>query len=143
LNPSHASSGPHKAPLFRPHEGGVDEALGQVEFAPVAQVLRQRVQDLREDAGTAPLLEAAMTGRRGGVAVRHILPRGTRAQHPQDAVEHGPIVAPGAAAPIGANLRLRNQRRENGPLFVLEIHGSLLGAIHDAVREQLTPSAGL
>jgi len=143
LNPCRAWSGPHKGPLFRPHEGGVDEALGQIEFAPVAQVLRQRVQDLREDPPAGPLLEPAMTRRVRGIAVGNIVPRRPRAQHPENAVEHFAVVAPRAAATIGANLRLGNQRCDDGPLFVLEVHGSLLGAFHDAVGEQLTPSTRL
>jgi hypothetical protein len=35
-------------------------------------------------------------------------------------------------------MRLRNQRFEDGPLRVLEVHDSLLGIVRDAVREQLS-----
>lgn len=35
-------------------------------------------------------------------------------------------------------MRLGDQRLENVPLFVLEIHGSLRGVLHGAVGEQLT-----
>jgi hypothetical protein len=143
LNPCPAWSGPHKGPLFRPHEGGIDEALGQVEFAAVAQVLRQCVQDLAEHATAHPLLEAAMTRRRRRISIGHILPRCAGAQHPQNAVEDFAIVAPRPAASIGATSRLGNQRFENAPLSVLEFHRSLRGAIHDAVGEQVTRSRGL
>jgi hypothetical protein len=46
-------------------------------------------------------------------------------------------VPPRATAAVGANVRLGNERLENGPLRILEIHGSLLGIVRDAVREQL------
>jgi hypothetical protein len=143
LSPFPASSGPHKGPPFRPHEGGIDEALGQVEFAAVAQVARQRVQDLAEHAAAHPLLEAAMTRRRRRIAIGHVLPRRAGPQHPQDAVEDLAIVTPRATTAIGSASRLGDQRFENGPLFVLEFHRSLRGAIHDAVGEQVTPSHGL
>jgi hypothetical protein len=143
LSPSRASSGPHKGPLFRPHEGGVDEALGQIEFAAVVQVLRQRVQDLAEHAVAHPLLETAMTRRRGRIPIGHILPGCARTQHPQDAIEDLAIGSPGPAPSIGSTTRLGDQRFENGPLFVLEFHGSLLDVIHDVVGEQVTPSPGL
>jgi len=135
--------GPHKAPFFRPHEAGVDEALGQIEFAAVAQVLGQRVQDLRKHARPRPPLEAAMTRRRRGIPIGHILPGRAGAQHPENAVEDLALVSPGSPPSIGSAARLGDQRCENGPLFVLEIHGSLLSAIHDAVGEQLTSPSGL
>jgi hypothetical protein len=143
LNPCPAWSGPHIGPLFRPHEGGVDEALGQIQFAAVAQVLRQRVQDLVEHAAAHPLLEAAMTRRWGRIPIRHILPGRAGAQHPQDAIEDLAIVAPGTASSVGSTAGRGNQWFENAPLFILEFHGSLLDVIHDAVGEQVTPSRRL
>jgi hypothetical protein len=135
LSPFRASSGPHKGPPFRTHEGGVDETLAQIEFAAVAQVRRQRVQDLAEHTAAHPVLEAAMTRRRRRVPIGHVLPRRAGAQHPENTVEHFAVVAPRAAPTIGSPTRFRDQRCENGPLFVLEFHRSLLDAIHDAVRE--------
>jgi len=143
LNPFPAWSGPHKGPLFRPHEGGVDEALGQIEFAAVAQVRRQRVQDLRDHPAAHPVLEPAMARRGRRIPIGHILPGRAGAQHPQDPVEDLAIVAPRPPPSIGSTMRLRNQRFENAPLFVLEYHGSLLDVIPDAVGEQVTPSQPL
>jgi len=62
----------------------------------------------------------------------------SRAQNPQDAVQHFAVVAPRTPASIGANPRLRNQRRDNRPLFIGEVHAFLLGAFRDAVEKQLT-----
>jgi hypothetical protein len=78
-----------------------------------------------------------MAGRRRGISVRNVLPWSAGAQHPENPVQHFAGVSPRATATIGAKMRLRNQRLEDVPLRVLEIHGSLLGTVHDAVREQL------
>ena len=79
-----------------------------------------------------------MTSRGGRIAIGNVLPGGAGAQHPQDPVQHFARIAPRAAPAIGATMRFRNQRLEYAPLFVLEIHGSLLGVLHGAVGEQLT-----
>ena len=79
-----------------------------------------------------------MAGRRRRVPIGHVLPGGARAQHPENPVQHFSGVSPGTTTSIGANVRLRDQRFDNGPLRVLEVHGSLLGTIRDAVREQLS-----
>ena len=84
-----------------------------------------------------------MTGRRRGITIGHVLPRGAGAQHPEDAVQHLACMAPRPAASIGAAVRLGDQGFEDAPLFVLEIHRSLLGVLHGAVGEQSTPSRGL
>ena len=108
MNPFHASSGPHKAPFFRPDERGVDEALGEVELASISKVLGQSLQDLVEDPGTVPLLESAVAGSVGGIAVRNVFPGSAGAKNPEDPVEHFPGMAPGTTAPIGAHVRLRD-----------------------------------
>ena len=77
------------------------------------------------------------------VPVRDVLPGRTRAEHPQDAVQHVAGVPPRPTPTIGANVRLWNQWFEDGPLRVLEIHGSLLGIVRDAVREQLSSTGPL
>lgn len=107
------------------------------------EVPRQRVQDLAEHAAPHPPLEAAMTRRRGRVPIGHVLPRRTRAQNPKNAVEHLAIVSPGTTSSVGSTVRLGDQRFDNAPLFVLEIHRSLRDVFHDAVEEQVTPSQAL
>ena len=84
-----------------------------------------------------------MAGGWRGIAVGNVLPRCSRTQHPENPVQHLARVPPWATAAVGAGVGLRNQRFEDVPLRILEIHGSLLDAIHDAVGEQLTRSQGL
>ena len=75
-------------------------------------------------------------GRR--VPIGQVLPRRAGAEHPENPVQHVARMPPRATAAVGPNVRLRNQRLEDGPLRVLEIHGSLPGIVRDAVREQLS-----
>jgi hypothetical protein len=84
------------------------------------------------------VLEAAVAGSRRRVPLGHVAPLGAGAQDPEDPIEHLAIVAPRPAAAIGATAMLRDQRFEDGPLLVREVHGSLLGAFHDAIGEQGT-----
>jgi hypothetical protein len=81
-----------------------------------------------------------MAGGGRGISVGNVLPGRTGAQHPQNPVQHLARVPPWAAAAVGPGVGLRNQRFEDGPLRVLEFHGSLLGIVRDAVREQLNSS---
>src|SRR5438093_12851003 len=70
--------------------------------------------------------------------VGDVRPGGAGAQHPQDAVQHLARVPPRATATVGAAMRLGDQRLENLPLVVLEIHGSLLDTVRGAVGSSLT-----
>ena len=49
--------GPIAAPFFRRAEAGVDERLGEVQFAARAQIFGQRVQKPRQRAVALPLLK--------------------------------------------------------------------------------------
>ena len=79
-----------------------------------------------------------MAGSGRGISLRDIAPLGAGAQHPQDTVEHLPVIAPGTAASIRAYPGLRDQRLENRPLLVREVHASLLGAFQAATGKQVT-----
>src|SRR5882672_5439710 len=100
------------------------EALAQVELAATSEVLRQRREDAVEDAGARPLLVSPVAGRWRRIPFGHVAPVRSGAQDPQDPVQHLAVVAPRAAAPIGANLRLGDQRLDDRPLSVREIHSS-------------------
>lgn len=82
----------------------------------------------------------SVASREGRIPVGHVAPARPCAEDPEDPVQHLPDIAPRASAPIGANLRLRNQRFDERPLFVGQVHRVLPGAIHDALEEQLTPT---
>ena len=79
-----------------------------------------------------------MAGGRRGVPVGHVAPLRAGAQDPEDPIQHLAVVAPRPAAAIRAARVLRDRGREDCPLFVREIHGSLLGAIHDANEDHCT-----
>ena len=113
--------------MFRPRIGGVDEALGEIELPPFLQVLGEGSEHRFERSIGPPVLEAAMTGLGRGVAIGQIGPRGTRAEDPEDPVQDIARIAPRAAASITAHPRLRQQRFQDGPLGIGEIHGSALG----------------
>jgi hypothetical protein len=51
-----------------------------------------------------------------------VFPGRAGAEHPEDAVEHIPRIAPRAATPIATHARLRQERFENGPLGVSQVH---------------------
>ena len=108
-------------PLFRRGEGRVDEALTEIDFAAVAEVFREALQQAVEAPGSLPELKTAMTGLIRRIAPRQIVPGGAGAQHPQHAVEDGARIAPRAPASIGPSARTKG-RFEHGPLGVGEVH---------------------
>ena len=68
------------------------------------------------DSSLAPAVEAIVGRRVRPVSLGHIAPRRTRAQHPEDAVEHAPAFLRLDAAPL-----CRQQRFDDAPLEVREI----------------------
>lgn len=63
-------------PLFRSSERGVDEGLGQVDFAAVSQVFRETSEQQFQEAGPLPQSKASMTGLARRIPARQIVPRG-------------------------------------------------------------------
>ena len=122
-------------PLFRPGEGGIDEGFGEIEFAAVAEILREPLQQPVEPAAALPLLKAAMTGLIRRIAARQIVPRRPGAEHPEHAVQHRARIGPGPAASIGAPPRTEG-RFEHGPLGVGEVHA----VEYDGDRNGLSPT---
>ena len=86
------------------------------------QIRRERLEHVPQRPAVDPGLEAAMTRLIGRVAVGQILPRRARAKDPQDAVQHVARIAPRPSAPIATQARFRQERRENRPLGVGEVH---------------------
>ena len=58
------------------------------------------------------------------VALGQILPRGARAQNPEDAVEDGAPIAPGSAASIGADWIFGQHGADDFPLLFCQVHPS-------------------
>ena len=82
----------------------------------------ERLEDLPQGAALDPSLKAAMTGLIRRVAGGQILPRGAGPEDPQDAVQHIARIAPRSSAPIAAETRFRQERRQHGPLRVGKVH---------------------
>jgi len=108
-------------PFFRRGEGRVDEGLTEIDFAAIAKVFREPLEQPVEAARSLPLLKAAVTGLIRRIAPRQVVPRRAGAQHPEDAIEDGPRIGPWAPAPIGSSARTE-RRFEHGPLGVSEVH---------------------
>jgi hypothetical protein len=105
--------------------GAVDERFAEVQPSSGDEVVGQRLQRVLQYAVLAPALKATEARCVGWVAVGHVGPRGARAKHPQDAVEHIAWVTPRTTATVLANLRLGKKRFDCSPLFVGEIHHDL------------------
>jgi hypothetical protein len=62
--------------------GAVDESLGQVELACIAQVFRQGLKHFLEDTTLNPALESTVHRLIGRVAPWEVCPLRARAEHP-------------------------------------------------------------
>lgn len=103
------------------------------------QIAGERLQHASERAVVHPLLKASMTRLIRRIARRQVLPGRTRAEHPQDAVEDIARIAPGTAAPVAPQPRLREERFENRPLRVSQVHTLRYDGPQDFVH---TPALG-
>ena len=63
---------------LRAREGAVDEALGEIDAAPLVEILGERMQEPLERAVPAPVLEAPVARLVGRIPLGEIPPRGTR-----------------------------------------------------------------
>jgi hypothetical protein len=100
---------PTQPPLFRYDERAVDEAFGQIQFAPLLEVGGKRFEDVFEETLTHPALVAAMTGLVGWIALWQVCPLRAGAQDPQNAVEHLTAAAPRPSTPICSAWHLANE----------------------------------
>ena len=82
----------------------------------------ERPQYPPEGAAVNPPLKPAMTRLIRGIAVGEVFPRRAGAENPQNPVQDVARVAPRASAPIAAQAGLGQERRENRPLGVSEVH---------------------
>ena len=108
-------------PFFRRGEGRVDEGFAEINFAAVAEVFGQALEQPVEAPGPLPQLESAMTGLVRRIVPRQIRPRGAGPENPQHGVHHATRIRPGPAASVRPPLRTKD-RFEHGPLLVSEVH---------------------
>ncbi len=82
----------------------------------------ERLENAPERPFADPALKPAMTRLIGRIAIRQVLPGRAGAKDPEDAVQHIPRIAPRTSTSIATNARIRQERRQDGPLRVSEVH---------------------
>ena len=85
-------------------------------------MLRQAQQDLFDDAGAHPILEAAVGGLVRPISRRQILPWCTRAQNPKHAIEYFAPIAPRPSSAVVAYRIFREDGLNYFPLLIGDVH---------------------
>jgi len=104
--------------FFGAGKGAIDERLAEIQPAARVEIGGEGLEDAAERPRADPALKAPMTGLVRGIAIRQVLPGRAGSQDPEDAVQHVARIAPRSPAAIAAESRLREERRQNGPLLV-------------------------
>jgi alanyl-tRNA synthetase len=110
--------------------GAINEGLGQIYLAAVTQVFCERLEDLPEHAVRDPLLHSPMTGLVRRVLTRQRFPRSSGPKDPKHPVENASRLDARTTLAVFAYFGLRDQRLDNTPLLVSELH-VLLDHIRD------------
>jgi hypothetical protein len=110
--------------------GAIDEGLGQIDLAALTQVVCERGEDFPEHAVRHPLLHAAVTRLIRRELARQCFPWRPRPEDPQHPVENAARFDARTTFAVLADFRLRDQRLDNTPLLVSELH-VLLDHIRD------------
>ena len=110
--------------------GAVNEGLGQIDLAALTQIFGERFEDFPEHTLRHPLLHPTMAGLVRRVFARQRLPWRAGPQHPEHPVEHAARSDARATLAVLSRFRFRDQRLDNTPLLVSELH-VLLDHIQD------------
>src|SRR5213592_3510829 len=110
--------------------GAINEGLRQIDLAALTQVFCERFEHFPEHAGRYPLLHAAVTRLVRRVLTRQRFPRRSGPENPEHSVENTARFDARTTFAVLANFRLGNQRLDNTPLLVSELH-VLLDHIRD------------
>jgi len=102
--------------------GAIDEGLCQIDFAAVPQVFRERLEHFPEHARLDPFLHPTVNRLIRRVFARQRLPRRAGPKDPEHAVEHVTGGHTRATLAVLARLRMWDQRFDNAPLLVGELH---------------------
>lgn len=103
------------------------------------QIAGERLQHLSQGAVVRPLLKSPVTRLIRRIPRRQVLPGRTGAEDPQDAVEDIARIAPWPPAPVAPQPRFREERFENRPLRVSQVHTLRYDGSQDFVH---TPAVG-
>ena len=108
--------------FFGARKGAVDEGFAEIESAAGVEIGGQRFEHVPERAVLHPPLKAPMTGLKRRIPGGEIFPRRARAENPEDAVQYVPRIAPWPTPPVPAKPRSGQERREDRPLGVSQVH---------------------
>jgi len=110
--------------------GAINEGLSQIDLAAITQVRSERLEDPPEHAVSHPLLHPPVTRLIRRVLARQCLPRCSGPKDPEHAVENAASVDARPTFAVFTNVGLWDQRLDNAPLLVGELH-VLLDHIRD------------
>lgn len=102
--------------------GAIDEGLGQIDLAALTQVFRERLENFPEHALHHPFLHSPVAGLVRRVLARKRFPRSSGPQDPQHSVENASRFDARTTFAVLADFRLGDQRLDNTPLLVSELH---------------------
>ena len=86
------------------------------------EVAGEGLQHRSPGAPPHPHLKTPMARLIGRIPGRQVFPRGARAQHPEDPLQDVAGIAPRSPPPIAAQTGLGQERREDRPLGVGQVH---------------------
>ena len=109
-------------PFFCTRVGAVDERLVQLQATALLKVPRKALHDAEPCPVLTPLLQTTMDRLVGRVTTGQVVPGRARPKHPQNGVHDVPRIAPGTTTPISSPTWLRQQRFDDSPLFLREVH---------------------
>jgi hypothetical protein len=107
----------------------IDEGLGQIDLASRTQIVRESLEHFPEHTLGYPLLHPAVNRLIWRVLARECDPRCTGPKDPEHSVENIAWRDTWAALAVLASLRFGDQRLDNTPLLVGELHGLLDHAV--------------
>jgi hypothetical protein len=108
--------------FFGAGKRAVDEGLAEIQPPAGLEILGERLDDLPEDALVVPALKSAMTRLIRRIPLGKIFPRRAGAENPENPVQDIARIAPRASTPVAAQAGLGQERRENRPLGVSQVH---------------------
>ncbi len=80
------------------------------------------MQDIFESSIPTPLLKSSVTGLIGRIPAREVFPGSSRAENPENAIEHIAWITPWPSPAVRSLLGLRKKRLNKLPLFFGEVH---------------------
>ena len=118
--------------MMGPHYGGINHHV------PVVRIIQQYLEDLLPDSGPGPAGEAFVDAFPVAVPSGQVFPLGAAAQHPQYAVDEGPVVLSCNADPAGTP---RQETLHPVPLSGAQLVTHRLRTLHHTTLAQVHSNA--